>query len=59
VLQKRPAHGRPVIHPPPTARIVKTTELYTLIVHPNNTYIIQQNGEQVKTGSLLEDSAAY
>ncbi|TDZ12938.1 Calnexin-like protein [Colletotrichum orbiculare MAFF 240422] len=40
---------------PPTARIVKTTELYTLIVHPNNTYIIQQNGEQVKTGSLLED----
>ncbi|GJC84145.1 calnexin [Colletotrichum liriopes] len=40
---------------PPTARIVKTTELYTLIVHPNNTFIIQQNGEQVKTGSLLED----
>ncbi|GJC92173.1 calnexin precursor [Colletotrichum higginsianum] len=33
----------------------KTTELYTLIVHPNNTFIIQQNGEQVKTGSLLED----
>ena len=40
---------------PPTARIVKTTELYTLIVHPNQTYAIQQNGEQVKTGSLLED----
>ncbi|KAK6072510.1 calnexin precursor [Seiridium cupressi] len=40
---------------PPTARIVKTTELYTLIVHPNNTYIIKQNNEQVKTGSLLED----
>lgn len=40
---------------PPTARIVKTTELYTLIVHPNNTYTIQQNGEQIKTGSLLED----
>jgi len=40
---------------PPTARIVKTTELYTLIVHPNNTFIIQQNGEQVKEGSLLED----
>lgn len=40
---------------PPTARIVKTTELYTLIVHPNNTFIIEQNGEQVKTGSLLED----
>lgn len=40
---------------PPKARITKTTELYTLIVHPNNTYIIQQNGEQVKNGSLLED----
>ncbi|OIW34390.1 Calreticulin-domain-containing protein [Coniochaeta ligniaria NRRL 30616] len=43
------------LNAPPTARIVKTTELYTLIVHPNNTYVIQQNGEQVKTGSLLED----
>lgn len=40
---------------PPSAKIVKTTELYTLIVHPNNTYVIQQNGEQVKEGSLLED----
>ncbi|UNI14838.1 hypothetical protein JDV02_001427 [Purpureocillium takamizusanense] len=40
---------------PPTAKIVKTTELYTLIVHPNNTYAIRQNGEEVKTGSLLED----
>ncbi|KAM5355827.1 hypothetical protein ACJ41O_002473 [Fusarium nematophilum] len=40
---------------PPTAKIVKTTELYTLIVHPNNTYVIKQNGEEVKTGSLLED----
>ncbi len=40
---------------PPTARIVKTTELYTLIIHPNNTYAIKQNNEQVKEGSLLED----
>ncbi len=40
---------------PPAAKIVKTTELYTLIVHPTNTYVIQQNGEQVKEGSLLED----
>jgi len=40
---------------PPTAKIVKTTELYTLIVHPNNTYAIRQNGEEVKAGSLLED----
>lgn len=40
---------------PPAAKIVKTTELYTLIVHPNNTYIIQQNGENIKEGSLLED----
>ncbi|KAF3768972.1 Calreticulin-domain-containing protein, partial [Cryphonectria parasitica EP155] len=40
---------------PNAARIVKTSELYTLIVHPNNTFIIELNGEQVKTGSLLED----
>ncbi|KAI9745209.1 MAG: hypothetical protein M1818_001487 [Claussenomyces sp. TS43310] len=40
---------------PPAARIVKTSELYTLIVHPNNTFAIKLNGEQVKEGSLLED----
>lgn len=39
----------------PSVRLVKTTELYTLIVHPNNTYIIKQNGEGVKNGSLFED----
>jgi calnexin len=40
---------------PPSARIVKTTELYTLIIHPNNTAIIKLNGEQVKEANLLED----
>jgi calnexin len=40
---------------PPTAKITKTTELYTLIVHPNNTYAIKQNNEEVKSGSLFED----
>ncbi|PHH87420.1 hypothetical protein CDD83_8900 [Cordyceps sp. RAO-2017] len=40
---------------PPTAKIVKTTELYTLIVRPNNTYVIKQNREEVKSGSLFED----
>ena len=40
---------------PPLAKIPKTTELYTLIVHPNNTFAIKQNNEEVKTGSLLED----
>ncbi|KAK0618365.1 Calreticulin family-domain-containing protein [Bombardia bombarda] len=43
------------LNSPPAAKIAKTTELYTLIVHPNNTFVIQQNGEQVKEGSLLED----
>ncbi|ORY66342.1 Calreticulin family-domain-containing protein [Pseudomassariella vexata] len=43
------------LNSPPSARIVKTTELYTLIVHPNNTYVIKQNNEQVKEGSLFED----
>ena len=41
----------------PAARIVKTSELYTLIVHPNNTVIIKLNGEQVKEANLLEDFA--
>ncbi|KAJ6781749.1 hypothetical protein PWT90_08209 [Aphanocladium album] len=40
---------------PPSAKIVKTTELYTLIVNPDNTYAIRVNGDEVKTGSLLED----
>jgi len=40
---------------PPAARIKKTSELYTLIIHPNSTYIIKLNDEQVKEGSLLED----
>jgi len=40
----------------PSARIVKTTELYTLIIHPNNTAIIKLNGEQVKEANLLKDS---
>jgi calnexin len=40
---------------PPTAKIVKTTELYTLVIHPNNTYAIKQNNEEVKSGSLFED----
>ncbi|KAI5920835.1 Calreticulin family-domain-containing protein [Camillea tinctor] len=39
---------------PPQASIVKTTELYTLVVHPNNTFAIQKGGETVREGSLLE-----
>ena len=40
---------------PPSAKVVKTTELYTLIINPDNTYSIKQNNEEVKSGSLLED----
>ncbi|KAI0999470.1 Calnexin [Podosphaera aphanis] len=40
---------------PPAARIVKTTELYTLIIYPNNTGIIKLNGEQVKQFDLFDD----
>jgi calnexin len=40
---------------PPSAKIVKTSELYTLIVNPDNTFSIRMNGEEVKSGSLLED----
>jgi len=37
------------------ARIMKTTNLYTLVVHPNNTYSISINGDEVRSGSLFED----
>jgi hypothetical protein len=40
---------------PPRPTIEKLTNLYTLIVHPNNTYNVLVNGESEKTGSLLED----
>jgi calnexin len=42
---------------PPLARTVKTTSLYQLVVHPNNTFFINIDGEQQRTGSLLEDFA--
>lgn len=41
----------------PMARIVKTTSLYTLIVKPDQTFIIKVDGDVVKEGSLLEDFA--
>ncbi|TPX31722.1 hypothetical protein SmJEL517_g04993 [Synchytrium microbalum] len=40
---------------PPQSKTDKLSNLYTLIVHPNNTFFININEEQVKTGSLLED----
>jgi len=41
---------------PPKPSIEKSTNLYTLIVHPNdNTYDVLFNGESVNSGSLLED----
>lgn len=39
----------------PAPTIEKLTNLYTLIVYPNNTYSVLTNGETSKTGSLLED----
>ncbi|RYP16465.1 hypothetical protein DL765_005142 [Monosporascus sp. GIB2] len=38
----------------PIATIAKTTELYTLLVHSNNTFTIQKNHETVREGSLLD-----
>ncbi|KAJ1984808.1 hypothetical protein H4R34_000428 [Dimargaris verticillata] len=40
---------------PPSARITKQTNLYTLIVQPDNTYDIRINNKSVSTGNLLED----
>ncbi|KAL2059315.1 hypothetical protein ABVK25_000607 [Lepraria finkii] len=39
----------------PSAKITKTTNLYTLIVKQNNDFEILINGESGKTGNLLED----
>ncbi|KAL2041336.1 hypothetical protein N7G274_005718 [Stereocaulon virgatum] len=39
----------------PSAKITKTTNLYTLIVKQNNDFEILINGESSKTGNLLED----
>jgi hypothetical protein len=39
----------------PRPTIETFTNLYTLVVYPNNTYSVLLNGEQDKTGSLLED----
>ncbi|KAH0544207.1 hypothetical protein FGG08_001652 [Glutinoglossum americanum] len=40
---------------PPSARIVKTTTLYTLIVRPDQTFEIKIDGTSAKNGTLLED----
>ncbi|KAI0286825.1 Calreticulin family-domain-containing protein [Russula aff. rugulosa BPL654] len=40
---------------PPRPTIGKTTNLYTLVVHPNNTYDVLVNGESVNRGDLLEN----
>ncbi|KAJ2917823.1 hypothetical protein MD484_g2580, partial [Candolleomyces efflorescens] len=39
----------------PHPSIEKLTNLYTLVLHPNNTYDVLVNGQSEKTGSLLED----
>lgn len=39
----------------PMARIEKATNLYTLIIKPDQTFQIQINGESMKNGTLLED----
>ena len=43
------------LNTPPAARIVKTSSLYQLVVHPNNTFVINIDGEEARQGSLLED----
>ncbi|TYJ56812.1 hypothetical protein B9479_002422 [Cryptococcus floricola] len=40
---------------PPSPKISKTTNLYTLITNPDQTFEILINDESVKKGSLLED----
>ncbi|KAH9996535.1 Calreticulin family-domain-containing protein [Russula vinacea] len=40
---------------PPKPTIGKTTNLYTLVLHPNNTYDVLFNGDSVNRGDLLEN----
>lgn len=40
---------------PPSAKTIKTTTLYTLIVSPDQLYEIRIDGEKIKNGSLLQD----
>ncbi|KAF5368524.1 hypothetical protein D9758_002456 [Tetrapyrgos nigripes] len=40
---------------PPRPTIEKLTNLYTLVINPDNTYEVFFNGESEKSGSLLED----
>jgi len=40
---------------PPRPLIEKTTNLYTLVLHPNNTYDVLFNGESSNRGDLLEN----
>ncbi|KAH9043705.1 Calreticulin family-domain-containing protein [Lactarius pseudohatsudake] len=42
---------------PPRPTIEKTTNLYGLVLHPNNTYDVLINGESKSRGSLLEEFA--
>ncbi|KAF3059829.1 Calnexin like protein [Daldinia childiae] len=38
----------------PPATIQKTTELYTLVVRPNNTFTVKRGGDIVRDGSLFD-----
>ncbi|GJE86220.1 calreticulin family protein [Phanerochaete sordida] len=40
---------------PPKPVFDKNTNLFTLVLHPNNTYDVRFNGESANTGNLLED----
>lgn len=40
---------------PPTARIGKTTALYTLIINPDQSFELKIDGASVRNGSLLDD----
>ncbi|KAF2132903.1 calnexin-like protein [Dothidotthia symphoricarpi CBS 119687] len=43
------------LNTPPTARIVKTSTLYTLVVRPDQSFEIKIDGESTRNGTLLED----
>lgn len=42
---------------PPIARINKLSNLYTLVIHPNQDFEVRINGEVSRAGNLLEEGA--
>ncbi|KAI3403143.2 hypothetical protein KGF56_004032 [Candida oxycetoniae] len=50
---------RKVLQEPPLARLNELTNLYTLILHPNQDFEIRINGKTAKTGNFLDEKHLF